>query len=64
MTERQLIEVDDAGRIIINAPEFAARARVSNEGELAPDSPNGFCPQVNLTKGCGTKLAEEETRPA
>jgi hypothetical protein len=51
------IELDNEGRVVINLPDLAAM--VSDESgtqEETMSTPNGVCPQINLTKGCGSRI--------
>jgi hypothetical protein len=59
------IEVDPAGRIIINTAQLAEQANTfvsADDQDPTGDNPNLLCPQINTVKGCGTKL--EETLPS
>ncbi|MCX5255154.1 hypothetical protein ACFYSF_46155 [Streptomyces canus] len=46
------VELDDAGRIVLNAPELSAKLRASSAAELPEAS--GLIININCVAGCGS----------
>ncbi|MFI1396222.1 hypothetical protein [Streptomyces sp. NPDC020681] len=48
------IQLDQEGRIVINAPELAAALRSAHIATAGFRPTNGVCPIVNAVVGCGS----------